>query len=226
MTDNMKPEKTKNTAALIGRLTEDLPPVRPLLPPAKRTALWSAVFLAAMLLAAVAVKGFRTDIATVLTAPSFLAETAILLLSGLLCLYAGFRLSVPDIRYGKLPFATVWLVVLLALAVNAAFFLLAAPQHLSGEFEKFGLFHPCAVNLLLVTALPALAVFFLVKKSAPLLPLWTGYAVLLAIAAFGAAVMRLVCGADGIAHLLIWHFLPAFGLSFLGLLAGLTLLRW
>lgn len=221
----MKPEKAKNTAALISRLTEELPPVRPLLPPAKRTALWSLVFFSVMLLAAVMVKGLRADLATVLAAPAFLGETLILLLSGVLCLYAGFKLSVPDIRYGKLPFAAVWAVVLLAFSVNTCFFLLAAPHHLSGEFEKFGLFHPCAVNLLLVTALPALAVFFLVKKSAPLLPLWTGYAVLLAIAAFGAAVMRLVCGADGIAHLLIWHFLPAFGLSFLGLLVGLTLLR-
>ena len=166
------------------------------------------------------------DIATVLTAPSFLAETVILLLSGLLCLYAGFRLSVPDIRYGRLPFAAVWTVILLALAVNAGFFLLAEPQHLHGEFERVGLFHPCAINLVLLTAVPAIAVFFLVKKSAPVLPLWTGYAVLLAVAAFGAAVMRLVCGADGVAHLLIRHFLPAFGLSFLGLLAGLTLLRW
>jgi len=219
-------KKVKNTKALIGALTEELPPVRPLLPPAKRTALWGGIFLAAMLLTAMLIKGFRADLATVLGSPSFLAETALLLLSGMLCLYAGFKLSVPDIRYGKLPFAAVWAVILLALAVNIAFFLLAQPQHLSGEFEKFGLLHPCGVNLMLLTALPAAAVFFLVKKSAPVLPLWTGYAVLLAVAAFGAAVMRLVCGADGITHLLVWHFLPAFGLSFLGLLAGLTLLRW
>lgn len=222
----MTTEKAKNTKALIGALTEELPPVRPLLPPAKRTAFWGGIFLAAMLLAAILLKGFRADLATVLGSPSFLAETALLLFSGILCLYAGFRLSVPDIRYGKLPFAAVWTVVLLALAVNAAFFLLAQPQHLSGEFEKFGLFHPCAINLMLLMVVPAGAVFFLVKKSAPVLPLWTGYAVLLAVAAFAAAVMRLVCGADGIAHLLVWHFLPAFGLSFLGLLAGLTLLRW
>ncbi|MBL1147752.1 MAG: DUF1109 domain-containing protein [Pseudomonadota bacterium] len=222
----MIPDKDKNTKKLISALAEELPPVRPLLPPAKRTALWSAVFLAAMLLAVTIIKGFRHDLATVLTGAGFLAETAVLLFSGILCLYAGFKLSVPDIRYGKMPFAAVWVTVLLALGANIMLFLLAEPQHLHSEIGKYGIFHHCAVNLILLMAVPALLAFYLVRKSAPVLPLWTGYAVLLGIAAFAAAVMRLVCGADGFAHLLIWHFLPAFGLSFLGLLAGMTFLRW
>jgi len=222
----MKPHKNKETTELIGILAEDLPPIRPLLPPAKRTALWSTIFLATMLLAALLVKGFRHDLATVLTDTSFLAETGVLLLSGILCLYAGFKLSVPDIRYNKTPFAAVWIVMLLALTANISLFLLAEPQHLHNEIEKYGVFHLCAVNLILLMAVPAVIAFYLVKKSAPMLPLWTGYAVLLAIAGFAAAVMRLVCGADSVAHLLIWHFLPAFGLSFLGMLAGITFLRW
>ncbi|TNE31936.1 MAG: DUF1109 domain-containing protein [Alphaproteobacteria bacterium] len=222
----MIPDKDKNTKDLISTLAEDLPPVRPLLPPAKRTALWSVVFLATMLLAVTVIKGFRHDLATVLTGTSFLAETFVLLLSGVLCLYAGFKLSVPDIRYNKIPFTTVWFVILLAVGANITLFLLSEPQHLYDEIEKYGIFHHCAVNLILLMAVPILIVFYLVKKSAPVLPLWTGYAVFLAIASFAAVMMRLVCGADGFAHLLIWHFLPAFGLSFLGLLAGITLLRW
>ena len=219
-------DKRKNTDQMIDSLTDGLQSVRPVLPPLKRTLLWSAVLLTVMIATAYLLKGFRADITVKLASTEFVGENLVLVLIGILSLFAGFRLSVPDIRYGKAPFAIIGGIIAIGLAVNLFLFLTVDAHSIHTEVEQHGMFYHCITNLLSLIFAPAVAVYVLARKSAPVMPLWTGYAVLVGVLALGAAVMRHVCAVDSAAHLLIWHFLPALGISLCGILLGALLLRW
>ncbi|TVQ85539.1 MAG: DUF1109 domain-containing protein [Micavibrio sp.] len=219
-------KKNKTTNDLIKSLSGDLSEVRPLAPPYKRALVWSGVFLTFMAVAAFVLEGFRHDAAVKITSPEFIVETLMLVLIGVLSLFAGFKLAVPDIRYGKLPFVIIGGILALGIGANAALFFLSDTHHIHGQIEQHNMFYHCVTNLGLLMLVPTVAVYILLKKSAPVLPVWAGYAVFLGVTAFAAATMRHVCGMDGAAHLLIWHFLPALGISFVGMIIGAFLLRW
>ncbi|MDE2219384.1 MAG: DUF1109 family protein [Gammaproteobacteria bacterium] len=109
---NMEPMDKRNTERLIESLSQDLAPVRPLAPPARRALLWLA---AAGLLIGIALLRFADlgAFAARHAAPRLALESAAMLLTAITAIVAAFHLSLPDRsslwRYAPLPPLLLWI---------------------------------------------------------------------------------------------------------------------
>lgn len=217
-------KKTTDTQNLIQSLTDDMSEVRPLKSPARRATFWAFILLLLVACVSLPLKSIHYEV-TLMFQTKFILESLIIVLIGYAALFAGFKLSVPDIQQSKTPFVLLGGATAFWVAVNAYLFLKSTPAALSEQVHHIQT-HYCMAGLGMITLLPAVAIYFALKKSAPSLPAWTGYAALLAVSSFAAVAMRYICPNESYAHLFIHHFSPALLLSFFGLLIGNFLLRW
>jgi hypothetical protein len=211
------------TDELIVQLARAAGPVRPLPGPSVRLARWTA---AAVPLAAlgVIVIGPRKDILTAIYQPTFVWLAMATLGTALLSAMGAFVLSVPGAersplqRMVPLVVGGVWALVLVVLLTNGGDpvqRVLALPFHWACLFEIAGL-----------SVVPGWALFAMLRRAAPLQPVWTAALAMLAAGALAAVATQLICPVDDPAHLLVGHVVPVAFLSAWGAMVGRRWLDW
>lgn len=192
------------TDELIVELARAAGPVRRLPPPMTRAWQWTVV-AAAVGVGAAFLIGWRSDLADALTRASFLGLAAAAAASALLAAVAAFTLSVPGAersRLGRwLPFAAVgvWLLLNVAALFPAASLPSAMDDAVHGG---------CVTRVKAIAALPALVILLMVRRAAPLEPLWTSVLAASAAGSFALATIQFICPIDAPAHALVSHFAP------------------
>lgn len=213
---------TSNTDQLIERLVADASPVRRLIDPRRRAALWVALALVCVALG-VAYVGVRSDIGGALTFVPFLLRIALLAATMWLSVVAALRLAVP----GADPRAWTrwWPLVLLGavIAVTAGELVVVS---LVGDAGRPMQAWRCVRKLTFVGAVPVVAAMFLIRRAAPLDPVWTALLSLVAAGAAGALTSELACPISLPMHVMLWHLLPIAVYAALGAAAVWLVVRF
>lgn len=205
------------TDDLIVHLARSAEPVRPLPGPLLRMAQWTA---GAAVVAALGVLVIhpRADIGTALHQPAYVWVALLTAATGLLSAAAAFVLSVPGAERSPvqraLPIlaASAWAIILgllLAAGEHPVQRVLALPVHLA-----------CIAEIAGLGAVPAWVLFRMLKRAAPLSPVWSALLATLAAVGVSALATQLICPIDDPAHQLVSHFLPAALLVSFGAVSG------
>lgn len=200
--------------ALVKQIAGDITGARRLWPVSARLALWLALEGAILVWALIHA---RSDLMLKLNLPVYAAEVVAFGVAAILSARLALRSAIPgrDMR----P-AEVVLCIALVLAGSALVAVGHSPglNGRPGEFFRVGL--PCAWATCMLAALPWLALWWAVKRGAPMRGgisgLWTGAGALL----FAFAMLRLVCPIDDPLHIIAWHLLPALAVIALSAWAG------
>jgi hypothetical protein len=205
-----------NTDQLIERLAADVTPVRRLLDPAERAALWTALALVFVTIGVVYF-GVRHDIATAWTNPGLLARLALLAATMWLSVVTAFRLSVPGGE--RRAFARWWPLVLLGvLAAVSAGEVVAA--WLVGDPGSPLRSWTCVRKVAFVGAVPAIVSVTLITRGFAIEPRWTAMLGVLAAGAAGALTSELACPIHAPMHIMLWHIAPVVVSTAIGALVG------
>ena len=211
------------TDELIVALARAADPVRPIARPSLRLVQWTAATVPVTAAAAVVI-GLRPDISSAITQPAFIGIAAATLTTALISGASALVLSIPgaerSIVQRALPLLMggLWalaLVVLLTGGGSPVQRLLLWPIHWLCILEITGL-----------AIVPAVLLFTMVRRAAPLRRSWSGALATLAAVAIAAAATQFLCPVDDPAHHLVGHLLPVAVLSMLGALAGHRYLNW
>ena len=165
--------------------------------------------------------GFRPDILEKLHSNWFLVE--ITLLIGLLVFtsISASTLSFPDLYQMRWAAVTpVWIFGLLASFLLAAWTLDSPPAPLPKHSFQ------CTLDIGLLSLLPGVWIFYLLRKFASTHFRLTGSIAVLYAFSTGAIWLRLYEKNDSILHVIEWHYLPMIGFGIAGLWLGKKLLRW
>ncbi len=195
---------TSNTDQLIERLVAGAAPVRRLADPRRRAAIWTALALVCVALG-VAHYGVRRDIGTTVSFVPFLLRVPLIAATMWLSVVTALRLAVPGAD--QRAWTRWWPLLLLGalVAVTAAELTLVA---LAGEAGSPLRTWGCVRKLTFVGALPAIGAVVLIRRAAPLDPLWTALLGLVASGAAGALASELACPVRQPMHVMFWHVLP------------------
>lgn len=216
----------RSTDTLIASLTDENTPVCKIPSPCLQTGWWLAVI---SLLSGIFMfyAGIRADIATQITQSYFQTELVLSAAITITAIYATSCLSFPDC-YGKpyakylplLPFIALLLLNSITAANNTD-----TMQHMSEAFMNHkGI--DCAIDIALLSTIPAICVFLFIRKAASVHLYWSGFTALLGLSSAAYFILRIVEQNDDIWHLLTWHMLPLIALSIAGAILGKWLLRW
>jgi hypothetical protein len=195
---------TSNTDQLIDRLVADASPVRRLVDPRRRASLWTAIALVCIGLG-VAHYGVRRDIAGAMPWLAVLVRVGLLVATMWLSVVAALRLAVPG--EDQRAWTRWWPLLLLGalISVVAAELLLVS---LVGEMGSPLRAWACVRKLTFVGAVPALGAMVLIRRAAPLDPVWAALLGLVAAGAAGAVTSELACSIGAPMHVMLWHVLP------------------
>jgi hypothetical protein len=209
----------KDTNTLIKQLADDAKPVKCQCPWTRLT--YWLVGMALVVTASMVFIGIRGDVHNKMEESLFILELLSALATGLLAAIAAEWLSTPDIRQQRF---VIWLPVvpLSILAFLIIYQWVIQPIH-QAESEMYTL---CLMDLVLIAALPAATLFFLLKKAASTSHRLMSWMALLASLAFAYFSSRLICPNDDIEHVILWHFLPMLVISSIGAAVGSVLLKW
>jgi hypothetical protein len=216
---------TKDTEALIDSLAQGATPVKPMASPARLLAGLGAL-LVVYLAGTGCFLGLRADIAAQLHRPFYVAELAMLILIAASSLASAIYLAFPD-QYQH-PFAGRLPLLCLAgflLLLGAQVFLPSDPRMvipLKAESHTMS----CTVCIGFISLIPSALMFVMLKAGASARPMLSGTSVVLAAAAIGCLVIRLEEMNDSLAHLALWHYLPALVFAVIGAFLGKIFLRW
>jgi hypothetical protein len=211
----------RSTEQLIRELAGAAQPVRPLACPHLRAGAWLVISLAYIGLI-VYMMPARPEMQAKLRDPMFITEELAAIATGIAAAIAAFATIVPGFRarWAMLPLLplTVWLASL-------------GPGCLR-EFQQFGFGIPldhsllCLPSIVLLGAVPAVAMAVMLRRGAPLTPYLTAALGGLAAAGIGNAGVRLVHPEEVTVMLLVWHVGSVMALSILAGSAGRYLLKW
>ena len=205
-----------NTDQLIDRLVADVKPVRRLLNPTERAALWTALALVAVAAGATWF-GVRHDIATAWLEPGVLVRIALLASTMWLSIVAAFRLSIPG---GEThAFARWWPLALLGIltAISAAEVVAAwAIGEAGSPLQSW----TCVRKVAFVGAVPAVVSIALIARGCAIEPRWTALLGVLAAGAAGALTSELACPIHAPIHIFLWHIAPVVVSTAIGALVG------
>jgi hypothetical protein len=209
-----------STDRLVERLVAEVKPVRRLLDPTQRAALWTAVALVCVLLGVLAF-GLRRDIASAWRNLGFLLRVGLLMTTMWLAVVTSFKLSVPGRADGA--WTRWWPIV----ALGALMAIAAAELVAGAMFGQAG--SPlrawtCVRKVAFVGAVPAAMVLVLIHRAAALEPRWTALLGVLAAGAAGALTSELACPIGAPMHIFLWHVMPVALSAGLGAIAGSMLL--
>ena len=198
-------------------------PRKPLPHPMIQTLFWlvgTLVFLALF----AGYLGLRGDFADKLSEPLYVIELFLLSGLGVSSALAAFCLSRPDghqmpwLKFVPLGFVLAWAIV--AFSGSAAINIGELFHSMTlGRFD-------CVWHILMFSALPGVALFWIVRKGATIQCRWAGTMATLSAASFGYLLMRLLEQNDNLAHLLVWHALPIMLMCMVGMLLGKFTLKW
>lgn len=210
------------TDQLIEALAADARPVAPLAPPAQRLGLWLAIGIPAMAVA-VLIGRPRPDLALKITELPWLIEQGAAFATALLAAYAAFSLVVPgrSRQVAWLPLAPflIWLGTLGIGCLRSWLAREAAGLAFEPELE-------CLPSIVAVGAVPCLAIYWMVKRCAPLRPGLTLALAALAAAALGNVGHSMTHEQNSGLMVLVWHFGSVATLAGLGWGLGRLLLTW
>ncbi len=218
----MKPERAP-LPLVIARLARDAAPITPLPSPLARWGLWTLTSALAAAIVTIIV-GVRPDLAARAHETRFVFSATF---TGLLALPAAgnaFMLSVPGLSQRRI----VRMVPLIA-AIGWGTLLWLRMAAIGNPFVEIATTprHPsCVVLILLISALPGIWLFEMLRRAAPLQARWAAVFAALGALACGALGTQFICPIDSPGHQLLWHFVPVVVLTFVGLALASRLSRW
>lgn len=208
-----------DTEDLIGKLTAELKPVRPVAPVWQRAAVLTVLALGAVFgLIFAFTQGLRPDWRYMLSLHS--CQVGAIFLAGVLAAFAAFTLSVPDTKIRPHVTAMIGLASTLWGVIILQEVLAGWPLTTSVAERN------CLTDFSMLLVLPFAAGIFMAARGAPVWRGWAGYSVTLSAASFAALGMRFLCPSEEPGHLLVWHFLPVVVFALFGSLFGEILLKW
>lgn len=214
-----------DTKQLIEQLSAQVTPVRPL-----RLQRYAVLLLAAFSLYAVCthcwLEGFRSDLSLQFQRPLFVTEllllAAMLVSSVLAALYAmqpdGAQQKKHLMRLPYLPSFAMFALIIFQLFMPHDTHMVIQAETTNG--------HKCTMYIGLSSILPAMLIFWVLRKGASAMPMQAGALAVIAAVSVSAITLRLSEASDGIMHLLILHYLPTIFFAGVGALLGRFLLRW
>lgn len=190
--------------------------------PGWRTMIWLAISTA-YVAGFVAVMGLRPDIAAKLAEPRFVVEVGAAYMTSMMAAAAAFCSGCPGRslweRFAPLPFLVLWLASL--------------GEGCWRDWLRFGpdgvVLHPdliCFPMIVAISIVPALLIYIMIRRAAPIAPITTTALATLAAAALAAAALRLFHPQDVSIMVLVWQFGSVALLAGLGALFGQYLLPW
>ena len=211
-----------DTNTLIQQLTDSSKPLRPLSNPWTRTGIWLAISVPCVLLIVLLISP-RQDILEKLGDGRFLMEQFAAVATGITAAVAAFASTIPGYnkKYLMLPVfpLSVWLGTL---GVGCLLDLTHGGMH--GTTLHADWF--CIPGIILVGAIPGLAIVLMLKRGAPLTPALSTALAGLAAAGLGDFGLRLFHPEDAGLVVLVWQFGTVFGLSLLAGWLGRYVLTW
>ncbi|MFT7087082.1 MAG: hypothetical protein ACJAZX_000509 [Rickettsiales bacterium] len=211
------------TIDLITKLSNEAKPVKPMISPVK----WVAFLLVICAIYASAAQiflGIRADLATQFMRPLFAAEISLISLLFVSSIISATLNIYPDLyqklRLTKLPY------IILLLLSSLLIFQIFIPD--SSSSLKYPDDHKimCSACIALLSFIPAILIFVILKKGAATRPFQAGLFAVLAASSLGSLIFRLFEDNDSISHILTWHYLPMIFLALIGTLIGKLLLKW
>jgi hypothetical protein len=213
---------TLETDALIRRLAEASVPVRRLAAPWIRTLVWLAIGVLYVALVVI-VASPRGDLLQKISEWRFVVEEAAALATGIAAAIAAFATVVPGFsrKLLLLPMLTlaVWLGTLGQGCIQN--WIRLGPDGVSLQPDWF-----CFPAIVLVGAVPAIAMAAMVRRGAPLTPHLTAALGGLAAAGIGNFGLRFFHPQDASLMVLVWQFGTVVVLSAIAGLAGRYVLSW
>jgi len=211
-----------NTDQLIDTLVADVKPVRRLLDPMQRAALWVAVALVCVSLGLLHF-GVRRDIATAWYQVTFVLRLVLLASTMWLSVIAAFRLAVPgrDTRAWSRWWPIIGLAALVALAAGEV-----VTGMLFGDAGSPFRAWTCVRKVAFTGTVPAILAVALIQRAAAVEPKWTALLGVLAAGAAGALTSELACPIRAPMHIMLWHVLPVALSAGIGAMVGSLLLAW
>lgn len=204
---------------LVEQLARELKPVRPLWPVSARLALWLG--LEALFLVLVVEKS-TNDFMPRLAHPVYLLEVVFFAAAGIACAVLALRAAIPGRGVHKSEIA-----VAVGLVAGGILLLMTQPVQTGLPLNEFiGLGIRCACNTGIIALLPWLALWWAVRRGAPMNGVAEGALVGSGALLFSFALMRVGCPIDDELHLLTWHLVPALLLIGLSTIAGAMWLRF
>ncbi len=207
---------------LIKSLAAQARPVGCLRHPGVRTMTWMAIALA-FVAGFVWVLVLRTDLSDKLAEPRYVIELASALLTSMMAAAAAFYAGCPGRpiweRFAPFPFMAIWLA-----SLGEGCWQQWKSSGASALVLQVDLV--CFESILAVSAFPALVIFFMIRRGAPMTPMSTVGLAMLASTALGAAALRLFHPQDVSLMLLVWQFGSVALLAGIGFLTGRLFLRW
>jgi hypothetical protein len=208
-----------DTEKLIQTLADTAKPVRPLRRPWVRSAIWLAIAVPYMALV-VYVMSPRADLMAKLADGRYLFEQFATLATGVTAALAAFASTIPGynrkiLLVPALPLAA-WLGDLGLGCIEASL-----SNGLSLQSDWF-----CLPAIILVGAIPAVAMVMMLRRGAPLTPCTTVTFGALAAAGLGDFGLRLFHPQDASLMVLVWQVGSVFILTALASCAGRRILNW
>ncbi len=211
-----------DTDRLIQTLVDTAQPVRPLPRPWIRSAMWLAIAIPYIGLV-VYVMSPRADLISKLTEARYLIEQIAALATGIAAAVAAFATTIPGYSRKVLllpvPPLAVWLGVLGQGCVST--WLQLGTSGLTLQPDWF-----CFPAIVLVGAIPAVAMVAMLRRGAPLTPCITVALGGLAAAGLGNFGLRLFHPQDASMMVLVWQFGSVFMLAALAGCMGRYILNW
>ena len=205
---------------LITCLTADAASVKRLAPPMRLAAYW---LIASIIQAALVVSylGLRPDITERLSEPHFLFETGAAVATAMFAAVAAFCAGCPG--------RPLWERFAPVLPISAWLMFLVYGYRSAGD--EAGLLRLpadplCLPFIVAVGFLPAMLIFWMIRRGAPLAPTSTAALASLAAAALGAAGLRLFHPQDESIMILIWQCGSVLVLTLAGAVIGRHLIYW
>lgn len=207
------------TDELIAHLASRAAPVKPLPSPAVRALAWSAVALASAALG-IGIFGARPDLDAVIGQPQFMWPLVMSMVMPLVAAAASLVLAIPGsertptLHGFSVILGSLWVLMLVV-------FLMRAGHGFAGASH----WPICFIRVIAVGLAPAIVLFGMLRRAAPLRLSWTSALAATAAMAAGAVAVQIVCPIDDAAHGLLGHFGPVLAIALLGAATARRMLR-
>jgi hypothetical protein len=205
---------------LVETLTATLRPVRPLWPVRTRLMLW--LLLEALVLLWVATHTGNNFVSK-LGHLNYVLEVAFFAGAATLAAMMALRAAIPGRRISPREAAVA--VVLMLIGITLV--MVGAPVRVGyplGQFLHVGL--GCALETCVLAALPWVALWWAIKRGAPMRGAGAGGLIGAAAMLFSFALMRINCAIDEPLHIVTWHLMPALAVTAFSATAGAVRLRF
>ena len=170
---------------------------------------------------ALALGGFRADLAGAAGQTWFVAEIVALALMFIATSISATLLAFPDLHQKRgLALAPLWALALFLVVMVFAWLADSPPAPLPVHSFQ------CTLSIAAMTLLPATWTLYAMRKFASTHSQWAGSIAVLSAFSVGALWLRLHEDNDSIVHVILWHYLPMLAAGLLGLWLGRKLLKW